>query len=50
MQHTHAGKHTHSTVVVWSDKGVVTGGQKVTEGVEPSAEAAAPDLPLPLPP
>ena len=44
--HTRMQVNTHYTVVVWSDKGVVTGGQRVTEGVWPSAEATAPSLPL----
>ena len=44
--HTHTQVNTHYAVVVWSDKGLVTGGQGVTEGVWPSAEATALNLPL----
>ena len=46
LEHTHRQVNTHYTVVVWSDKGLVTGGQGVIEGVWPSAEATALNLPL----
>lgn len=43
---THAGKHTQSGAVVWSDKEIVMRDQRVTESVWSSVEVTSLGLPL----